>query len=177
MASTYILKSAPSREDLTELSRRYPALDIGAAQTYLALLGVAGEILSMSSRQMALRKSSPGKLTILIYLQIHSAEGTSPCELADAVKVSRATITGLVDGLERSGLIERRATPGDRRSVKIKLTAAGRKFLDSVMPERCRRISALMADLSEKERKTLRELLEKIAQSKAFKEFVKTQKI
>lgn len=41
--------------------------------------------------------------------------------------VSRANITGLVDRLERDGLVYREADPRDRRSLRAKITAQGGK--------------------------------------------------
>lgn len=47
-------------------------------------------------------------------------------ELADALICTRATITGLIDTLERKGLVERKPNPDDRRSILATLTKAGR---------------------------------------------------
>jgi DNA-binding MarR family transcriptional regulator len=48
-------------------------------------------------------------------------------DLADACFVSPATITGVVDTLEREGLVERRRADADRRVVRLALTDAGRE--------------------------------------------------
>jgi MarR family transcriptional regulator, organic hydroperoxide resistance regulator len=53
-------------------------------------------------------------------------EGISQQELAQRLYVTKGNISGLLDRLERSGLVERRATPGDRRQYAIALTDAGR---------------------------------------------------
>ncbi len=53
-------------------------------------------------------------------------EGVSQQELAQRLYVTKGNISGLLDRLERSGLVERRATPGDRRQYAIGLTDAGR---------------------------------------------------
>ena len=49
--------------------------------------------------------------------------------LADRLNVSRPSITGLVDGLVKRGLVERRPSPDDRRRVDHVLTASGKKAL------------------------------------------------
>jgi DNA-binding MarR family transcriptional regulator len=46
-------------------------------------------------------------------------------ELGSAVGTRPATLTGILDRLERRGLITRGARPGDRRAVLIGLTARG----------------------------------------------------
>jgi DNA-binding MarR family transcriptional regulator len=46
-------------------------------------------------------------------------------DLAEAVVVSKSGFTSVVDRMERAGLIERRADPGDRRATRIVLTSEG----------------------------------------------------
>ena len=53
-------------------------------------------------------------------------EGVSQQELAQRLYVTKGNISGLLDRLERLGLVERRATPGDKRQYAILLTDAGR---------------------------------------------------
>jgi len=48
-------------------------------------------------------------------------------ELAGILGVEKAALTGLVDRVERRGLAERSAVPGDRRALRVTLTAAGRQ--------------------------------------------------
>lgn len=49
-------------------------------------------------------------------------------ELAAELGVGLSTITGVVDQLERKGLVVRSAHPGDRRSVRVSLTPEGRSL-------------------------------------------------
>ncbi len=83
-------------------------------------------------------------------------------DIADSTGVSRATVTGLLDGLERDGLIRRVDYPEDRRRITITLTANGRRLLDELLPDHLRRIESVMANLTKADRKTLRALLEKV---------------
>jgi MarR family transcriptional regulator, organic hydroperoxide resistance regulator len=53
-------------------------------------------------------------------------EGISQQELAIRLYVTKGNISGLLDRLSAAGLVERRMTPGDRRSHAIYLTAEGR---------------------------------------------------
>ncbi len=47
-------------------------------------------------------------------------------EAAEALDVAPSAMTGLVDRMERSGLVERRADPDDGRAQRLYLTDAGR---------------------------------------------------
>lgn len=50
-------------------------------------------------------------------------------DLADAVLVTRSSCTRLVDRMERSGWVERRAVAEDRRAIEVAVTASGRASL------------------------------------------------
>jgi DNA-binding MarR family transcriptional regulator len=50
-------------------------------------------------------------------------------ELARATHLDRSTVVTIIDNLERRGLVERRASPNDRRSNAIRLTEAGSTLL------------------------------------------------
>ncbi len=49
----------------------------------------------------------------------------SPSELGERLIVTRATVTGLLDSLERPGFVRRSANPRDRRSLLVEITPAG----------------------------------------------------
>src|SRR5438552_12934732 len=61
--------------------------------------------------------------------------------LAEAEQVRRPTITRLVDGLERRGLVRRVSHAGDGRVQLVEATAAGRRLLQK---GRARRVERLM---------------------------------
>jgi DNA-binding MarR family transcriptional regulator len=85
-------------------------------------------------------------------------------QLAQRFGVSRPTITRMVDGLVKKGLVERHVDPEDRRVAMTSLTTAGRALHESaeatatrsiaalvatLPPERLERIEAALEDLSE----------------------------
>jgi len=87
---------------------------------------------------------------------------STPSVLADKAGVTRATMTGLIDGLAQSDLVERVYAKDDRRSIQIKLTALGQAKLDEVMPDYYRRLRQCMQGLDETQRKQLNSILELI---------------
>jgi DNA-binding MarR family transcriptional regulator len=56
----------------------------------------------------------------------------SPTALGEKLIVTRATVTGLVDSLERRKLVERSPHPQDRRSLLIRITPIGLEVLSEV---------------------------------------------
>jgi len=76
--------------------------------------------------------------------------------------VTRGTMTGLLAGLERSGLVKRDEHPEDRRMLTIELTEAALDLFERILPERINRILEFMSSLTEEEQHQLRVLLEKM---------------
>lgn len=152
------------------------------AQKYAALLARSGgqskaatdgmrtcfEVLSLAAaidRDCAARLGehdlSEGKF-VLLFLLDDAKDGLSPHELADQAGVTRGTVTGLLDGLERSGFVRRGANDIDRRKLTVRLTASGAALAQRLTGEHGRWIGALFSDLTASERDTLRHLLAKV---------------
>src|SRR6478672_315927 len=68
----------------------------------------------------------------LVLGQLRDQGPMTPSELGQRLIVTRATVTGLVDSLERRGFVERSAHPSDRRSLTVEITPAGLKVLQTV---------------------------------------------
>ena len=87
-------------------------------------------------------------------------EPLRPSEIAARMMVTRATTTGLLDTLERRGLVLRSAGTGDGRSRLVSLTPAGRAVVDRLVPAMHRFEADLMGVLSDPD---LERLLETVA--------------
>jgi DNA-binding MarR family transcriptional regulator len=72
-------------------------------------------------------------------------------ELATVEGVRSATMTGIVNGLERDGLVRRRPHGRDKRSVNIEATGSGRRLLDRARARRIDHVVSKLADLSDDE--------------------------
>lgn len=83
--------------------------------------------------------------------------------MAEQAGVTRATVTGLLDGLEREALIQRLADASDRRALRIRLTRKGKQMARKVLDQHGRWIAGLFGNLSVSERKQLALLLDKVA--------------
>jgi DNA-binding MarR family transcriptional regulator len=73
---------------------------------------------------------SAPQLTCLRHLGRHGQRTAG--QLARGIAVSQATVTGIVDRLERGGLVARRRSEVDRRIVIVELTPRGREVATSV---------------------------------------------
>jgi DNA-binding MarR family transcriptional regulator len=96
-------------------------------------------------------------------MQLYTAtQDIPPSEFAERANVTRATITGLLDGLEREGLVQRQPHPKDRRMLVVHLTHQGRELMQNILPEHFCRTKKLMETLTAAEKKNLVRLLQKL---------------
>ena len=65
----------------------------------------------------------------VVLVRLDRFEGLKQSELADMLDLQPITLTRLLDRLCRSGLIERRPDPNDRRANRLYLTASARPLL------------------------------------------------
>ena len=162
-----LLKDLPRFECLLEAAKEFPDLDPSACEAFLHLLRTGDESARVVETQLARHNISQGRFGVLMIL-LNRCGGNSgtlgPAELADAAGVSRATMTGLIDTLERDGLVTREPDTVDRRMMLVRLTAKGRALLEAILPDHFKRMAWLMSPLSEFERQTLVQLLNKIQQ-------------
>ena len=105
-----LLKKLPKFETMRECAQRYPELDPTALQTSLVLLRVASDLIAAMDAELAGHGTSQGRFTILMLLENCSESDLSPSDLAEMSGVSRASITELLGGLEKSGMVKRRPT-------------------------------------------------------------------
>ena len=156
------LRAVPKYEALETLSQRIPEAEPGAVQAYLYLLKISSDLFSMLDGHFARYGLSRGRFFVLMTLLHAPDHSLLAGEIANRLGVARATMTGLVHGLEREGLVRRAPSEQDRRRIHIRLTRKGRTFLDSILPDHYRRVGRFMAQLTSAEQKTLAHLLDKL---------------
>ena len=158
------LRDLPSQEILAKFAARYPEADVTAIASFLMLLRVATDLSLALDACLSKHGLLQGRWWVLILLMREPDLTATPSVLADKLGVTRASMTGLLDGLEQSGLVQRIAMPEDRRSLRIQLTAAGQAKLDAVMPDYYSRLRLCMQGLSAQQRSDLQAILSVIDQ-------------
>ena len=105
---------------------------------------------------------SPGRFQLLALLW--SRETAIPQrDLVNALRVSRATVSDLVDGLTREGMISTEPSASDRRQVLCSLTATGRAATERLIRDNAARLREAFSKLSDPDLVRLIELLEALA--------------
>jgi DNA-binding MarR family transcriptional regulator len=83
-------------------------------------------------------------------------EPLRPSLVASRMMVTRATTTGLLDTLERRGLVRRIAAVADGRSRPVALTDTGRQLVDRLVPAMHQFERELMGVLTDRQLRQLR---------------------
>ncbi|MDO5643292.1 MAG: MarR family transcriptional regulator [Paracoccus sp. (in: a-proteobacteria)] len=153
------------------LDRKYLALMGAAAPEQADELRICFELLSLASaidrdcaRRLAPHQLSESRFLLLSLLR-SDPDGLAPHLLAARAGVTRATMTGLLDGMAKDGLLDRSHDSADRRRIIIRLTPEGRGLADQLCDEHQGWIASLAGGLSTADRTALRQLLGRIRQN------------
>ncbi|SEK96084.1 transcriptional regulator, MarR family [Bosea lupini] len=68
-----------------------------------------------------------------LLMQLAKADGPIQSDLAGLLDIEQPTLVRLLDGLERTGMIERRAAEGDRRARRVFLTPVARAQAEDIL--------------------------------------------
>ncbi len=88
-----------------------------------------------------------------------AADGLTMGQLSRHLMVSSGNVTGLIGRLVHEGLVERRADPNDRRAQIVRLTPAGKRNFDAMVPVHFGWINELLAHMDQRELAALMDLL------------------
>lgn len=86
-------------------------------------------------------------------------------EIAEKLLVTGGNVTFVMDRLEAQGLAYRDRSDEDRRVVRARLTADGRRLIEASFPQHAVFICGLMEELTRNEQQELRRLLKKLGKS------------
>ena len=99
---------------------------------------------------------------LMMLLSHHGGdEGLSQARISELMMVNRANVTGLIDRLEKIGMVQRTAAE-DRRYNMIQLTAKGRNLLEKLDPAYGKEVQKAMSVLSKADLKHLIAACEKL---------------
>lgn len=140
--------------------------DVSGVETTLHLLRSADATLTTLDRLFRQNGISAGKFNMLLTIAAYSSQDKNdvpkPAEIARKLGVRRPTITGLLDNLEKDGLVERKPHSTDGRALRLELTKKGKKLMEKLLPTYWTILANLAAPLSPNERKSMTKSVEKV---------------
>jgi DNA-binding MarR family transcriptional regulator len=109
-----------------------------------AVLSASRVFIAIATRSLA---DSAEEVTLAQYRTLVVLASRGPqtlAGLASNIAVTPATATRMCDRLVRKGLIRRTHRRGDRRTIRLDLTAEGRSLVDAVTQRRRKEIQSLL---------------------------------
>ncbi|QBG55113.1 MarR family transcriptional regulator [Bacillus amyloliquefaciens] len=154
------LRHLPDYSQIAGHAEIYADMDAESLKTFLTLLDMSKKMNQVMEHYFSSHGLSEGKFKILMFLFDAPGHSLSPTELAKESNVTKATITGLIDGLARDGFVNRRRHTGDRRKISIDLTEEGKEKLMRFLPSHFSKISGAMESFTAEEKAELTKMLE-----------------
>ena len=148
---------APVRAS-SALQREFPQMDRRATEVFINLIRTDSLVTTALGRRFRRYGLSLSGFNVLVILR-QAPEGVNPREIADRLLVTRAAVTAILDSLEDKGFVRRNPSGADGRMTLIAITQAGRKLLDSLLPEHFAAERAMGSVLGANEKELLISLL------------------
>ena len=103
---------------------------------------------------------TPSQFDIIVTLG--NTSGMTCKELSDRTLITKGTLTGVLDRLERKGLLSRHDAPDDGRSFIVRLTTQGQAAFQHVFPAHLAFIAPTFGTFSLEERRAIEQLLARL---------------
>jgi DNA-binding MarR family transcriptional regulator len=142
-------KSRPAEEAVRELIRTLGLLE-RAMQPYFARYGISG--------------SQWGVLRCLHRAEAEGMPGLRQTDLSERLLIRPPSVTGVLDRLERGGLVARGGSATDLRAKLVSLTVQGRELVERVLESHQAQLDAVMGGLRTSEQIELHRLLQVLRQ-------------
>jgi len=146
----------------TDAETRVDRADHGAIRLWLRMLATNRLVETRTRRLLQERYATTLPRFDLMAQLERAPRGLKMGELSKRMMVTGGNVTGITDMLEKEGLVERIAEPGDRRARLVRLTGAGRRAFSAMAEEHERWIVEAFKELSGREMSTMAALLARL---------------
>lgn len=131
-------------------------------ETVFTLRATAQQVDNTLSQWFADTAGSPARWQILVLLWASMGAGVAHKDVVEGLGVTRATVSGLMAGLERDGLVQSTTDPYDRRKLRVTLTPGGEAMMGEAIDAQRARFRTVFAALSPAELASLTTMLDRV---------------
>jgi MarR family 2-MHQ and catechol resistance regulon transcriptional repressor len=137
--------------------------EVEALSAFINLMRASESVASSMQQDIDQNKITPSQFGILETL-LHLGP-LYQGELATKLLRATGSITSVVEGLEKKGLVLRTRETHDKRFVRVTLTPEGKKVIEHVFPKHVRAVVQTFGALTLEEQRELRRLCGKLGKS------------
>ena len=134
--------------------------EVRALNAFITLLRAAEAVSASVNERLAARRLTSSQFGVLEAL-LHLGP-LCQGDLAGKLLRSGASVTSVVEGLEKRGLVIRQRTEEDKRFVRVALTGKGRRLIEEIFPGHAKAVAGRFAVLPAGEQEELRRLCRKL---------------
>ena len=162
MMATKGTTKAIDQHTASELARKRSGVDLGILERLLGFAVRRAQIPIYEDFFQTVENTGITPPLFAALVLIDTNPGIRQINLGRALGIAGSGVMSLVDRLERLGLAERQAVPGDRRANQLALTRQGRQTLDDLTRRIVEHDERISSKLTEDERNELFRLLAKL---------------
>lgn len=134
-----------------------------SAHMGLLMLWLSDNVLDVMDLDLSPYGITESKLDLLLLLVLHDGRDlVTPSGIADRLGIRRASVTALLDWVEKRKWIIRNQSDEDRRMIHVSITEEGRELVKQVLPAFWSTCASLLDGLTEEERTTFEKILIKL---------------
>ena len=154
---------AMMNEGIERVSQIIPQMPAVEARLCRLMLMVGNSLEEELEFKLKPHKLNHSDFLTLMILYSRPDGSSTPGELCEFTTQGATNMTRITNALVKRGLITRGASAEDRRRVLIRITAAGKRFVQKMLPPMFPRVSAMFANFSDADKRNLSRLLGKLA--------------
>ncbi|MNK07383.1 Transcriptional repressor MprA [compost metagenome] len=161
---SFCLKKLPREETIKMIAEKFGNLEPKCIEASIILYKFMGDYERAMEEHFQKYHLSDGRFMVLITL-LKSEEPMKATDIANELGVSRATMTGLLDGLTRDGYIAKKDCKNDRRICFLSLTDKAKKQIDEMLPAHFKSVADFFGCLSKQETTDLKKIITKLQEN------------
>jgi DNA-binding MarR family transcriptional regulator len=152
------------QEFFEDFKKLFPGMNLEMISTFARIMLTLHHLPILAESYFHKMGLTRGRFMVLIQLYQRGDEGMSIGDIRNFHKVRSATMTGIIDTLEKEGQIERISDPTDRRKVIVRITTPGQELIENFLPKHQEYINQMLSKLTKEEHRSLLNLLQKLYQ-------------
>ncbi|WP_426699942.1 MarR family winged helix-turn-helix transcriptional regulator [Rhodanobacter sp. Col0626] len=150
-------------EGIGRVSQIIPQMPAVEARLCRLMLMMGGGLEEELEFKLKPHKLNHSEFLTLMILYSRPDGSSTPGELCEYATQGATNMTRIANALVKRGLITRGASEEDRRRVLIRITPAGRRFVQKMLPPMFPRVATMFAGFSDTDKRQFSRLLRKLA--------------
>ncbi|HPR65394.1 MAG TPA: MarR family transcriptional regulator [Thermoanaerobaculia bacterium] len=131
-------------------------------ETLLSIFVTSGILAKEGDRLLRPLGLTESQFNVLMLLEHQSNGSLDQVSIGRMLVVNRSNVTGLIDRMEREGLVERFPDPVDRRIKQVRMTRKGKEILSRAQLLYIKGVQQAVTSLPDKDQNDLCRILETI---------------